>query len=472
MKQLALGLVPSQTPLRPLLWGLTLILALSSTAKIQLSENVLSRAAAMLAITENHRLELGPWKSLTVDWARTPEGSYFSNKAPGPILLGAVFFYPLYKAGKVFLNSLQLSDREKQKGTDILLTTILWILSLFLQLLPMVWFVSRTLILLQEKKAPLGALVFFLVGALFSNTGAFFLNSYFGHGFSLAATLGVFYFLLQRSFSKTGFFLGLAVMGDYSCFFLIPAVGVYLFVTEFRLVFNATGQVLKGLVFPMVLMGIYHWLCFGSPLALPQKFQNPSMVWDTGKQALWGVITFIPSNYTLWELTVGSRKGILVTQPYALMLLVLLGAAFPIWGFHKKLKENKIEMGLSLAALLFFAGVFCMNAGFNAWWGGGTPGPRYLSAAFVPLILAGSLMWSSWPKLIRSLLLAGLGIAFVFSLLSLAVGDLPSMEPLWSFMVWKLTDSKDWVYLNLRLIFFTGIVLFSAKRTQLSFSVS
>ena len=102
VKQLALGLVPSQTPLRPLLWGLTLILALSSTAKIQLSENVLSRAAAMLAITENHRLELGPWKSLTVDWARTPEGSYFSNKAPGPILLGAVFFILCIKQQKFF----------------------------------------------------------------------------------------------------------------------------------------------------------------------------------------------------------------------------------------------------------------------------------------------------------------------------------------------------------------------------------
>jgi len=78
------GLVPVTTPFRPLLWGLAFIIAFSATTKIQLSDNVLSRAAAMLALTENHQLQLGKWKALTVDWAQTPDGSYFSNKAPAP----------------------------------------------------------------------------------------------------------------------------------------------------------------------------------------------------------------------------------------------------------------------------------------------------------------------------------------------------------------------------------------------------
>jgi len=460
------GLVPVTTPFRPLLWGLAFIIAFSATTKIQLSDNVLSRAAAMLALTENHQLQLGKWKALTVDWAQTPDGSYFSNKAPGPSLLGVILFYPLYKIGKKLIKALPVEGEEKKTWNDLFLAGILWILSISLQVIPTLWILSRLLLLMKEKGVPSSGIFFFLVAALFANTGAFFLNSFFGHGFAMAASLGVLLFLYRRDFTSAGSWVGLAILGDYSCFFWIPALFVYLLVVTSKDFLKAAFQRAKGGALPMGVLGLYHWLCFGSPLALPQKFQNPSMVWETGQKALWGVITFIPSNYTLWELLVGSRKGILVTQPYILILIlgmaVFLGMVFGLGSWRSK----KEAVGFSIASLIFFAGIFCMNAGFNAWWGGGTPGPRYLSAAFVPLSFSGALLWNAWPKALRWSLWLGLGVAVLFSLLSLSVGDLPHMEPLWSYMVYHLTETQGFFYRDVKLIVFSLVALWSLFQTR------
>ena len=88
--------VPKETPCRHWILIFTFLLAILSN-RTGLNTNVMSRVALMLAISERQSFEISPWQSLTLDWAKTPNGRYYSNKAPGPSLLAAPFFAILYK---------------------------------------------------------------------------------------------------------------------------------------------------------------------------------------------------------------------------------------------------------------------------------------------------------------------------------------------------------------------------------------
>jgi hypothetical protein len=55
--------------------------------------NPASRLAVLESFAENHTVRIDGYESMTVDWARTPDGHYYSNKAPGPVMVALPFYW-------------------------------------------------------------------------------------------------------------------------------------------------------------------------------------------------------------------------------------------------------------------------------------------------------------------------------------------------------------------------------------------
>src|SRR3989338_7865785 len=60
--------------------------------------NTRSRLALLHSIKEDRTLRIDSYQHWTIDWARTPDGHYFSNKAPGPVFLALPFYWILDSA--------------------------------------------------------------------------------------------------------------------------------------------------------------------------------------------------------------------------------------------------------------------------------------------------------------------------------------------------------------------------------------
>ena len=69
-----------------------LFVALSLAVTQYGGENAKSRDAALRALTEAHTFSIDNYKEWTLDWAHAPNGHYYSNKAPGAVLLGLPMF--------------------------------------------------------------------------------------------------------------------------------------------------------------------------------------------------------------------------------------------------------------------------------------------------------------------------------------------------------------------------------------------
>jgi hypothetical protein len=165
---------------------------------------------------------------------------------------------------------------------------------------------------------------------------------------------------------------------------------------------GTVGEISAGGLIPGALFAWYHAVCFGNPFYLPMKFANPE---------LQGKFSPVPSLQVLYELTVGPRRGVLPTQPW--LVISGIAAAAMSWSEAKFLRWRPLTI-LAMGGLL---GLLWMNAGFEGWHGGGTPGPRYMCVVF-PIfgILAGAVLDQS-RRPMQLLLWSALAAAVVFRML-------------------------------------------------------
>src|SRR5688572_23679361 len=76
---------------RLLPWALAFLL-INLAVKHDGGVNAASRWLAMRSMCEQGTFTIDHRIEGTIDWARTPDGHYYSNKAPGPMLLGLPAF--------------------------------------------------------------------------------------------------------------------------------------------------------------------------------------------------------------------------------------------------------------------------------------------------------------------------------------------------------------------------------------------
>src|SRR3989344_1218665 len=215
--------------------------------------NARSRFASLRAITETHSFKINNYIDWTIDWSQTPDGNYYSNKAPGGMFLALPAFFLLDTITKSFDKNLDEKGRRPAPG--YLHKTIL---SFLMQIIPFI-----VLILLWSKMIPLlPAQHFLAIAAFFGTTTSIMMNSYFGHGLAGTCLLAMSYFLYKENFFYVGLFYGLTLLTDYITGILI----LPLFITALlfsKNYYNTFKNILVGGIAPGILWICYHWICFG-----------------------------------------------------------------------------------------------------------------------------------------------------------------------------------------------------------------
>jgi hypothetical protein len=393
------------------------------------STNPLSRWTAMAAMTEDGTPRIDSYYTATIDWARTPDGHYFSNKAPGPMLLGEPIF--------AYLDAWQTrgvpnrDDRDRIRymkcgGNLRLLSLIFQIVPLFLLSLWMMKF-------LEKSGASRAARTVAFLALLFGNTACIFLNQYFGHGCAAVCALALYLAVLSDRVMLSAFFFGLGMLCEYSgALLFFPLLPIW--ISSFRRS-GARGRWLLnfvgGAITPAVAWVAYHSYCFGSPFRIPNQFQNPLFVEQATDRVNVGGIFFLPSWEAVWGLTLGDQRGLLFTQPWALFLLVGLLALKPL---RQKVFSRSQYTAIGLP-LVFFALLFLMNSAFGGWHGGGTSGPRYLSAGLVLLAPVLGLLWDKLTPVFQNIGwgLVGISVCFQLVFMSVYLALANPGIPLWKF---------------------------------------
>ena len=392
-----------------------LFVVLATTVDNHNDANPNSRYALLMAIAEDHSLAIDAYWSSTCDWSRTPDGHYYSNKAPGPTLMALPFYLPMDAMVVAHAKDRKTRDARRIDARD----SLLHYLSIAMQAIPFALLVLVAADMLAARGVSRPAIELAALAMLFGNTASLLMNTFFGHGVAAVLTLGIALALLKRRYAVAGLLFGLDVLSDYGSALFFPILVVPLLASDWTDWRTGLRRVLRfalGGLGPFVVFAAYHWLCFGGPLTLPNKFMNPVFV-EKGGRALWGVIDFLPNPRVAYALLFGAGRGLLVTQPWVL----LLGALLLLLSWRKRRWPDQ-RMAAARAVLpLAFGGLavlFLMTASFGGWHGGVCPGPRYLSAIFPVIGLALGLSYDSFSRPLRiALWLSVLPAIVLFSII-------------------------------------------------------
>jgi hypothetical protein len=302
-----------------------LFLAIQCLVNLQGYDNANSRWATLLAMVEDHSFSIDQYHPYTIDWAKTPNGRYYSNKAPGPALLGYPLFWVMDKISTHGIKGRWLRDQQRLADQS----KTMHILSVVTQAIPYALVVFLLVAALQRLGFSLRALHLTTLALLFGNTASLFMNIYFGHGMTAMFVLAMLLALHQNRLWLVGLFFGLATLCDYSAVLFLPPL-LWAIWRLRGLSLPRIDRFILGGILPAALFAGYHIICFGSPFALPNKFQNPDFV-DVPSHLpnLWGVLRLLPRPEVIFNLLWGPERGLLYTQPWVLLCVLLF--PFLLW---------------------------------------------------------------------------------------------------------------------------------------------
>jgi hypothetical protein len=146
-----------------------------------------------------------------------------------------------------------------------------------------------------------------------------------------------------------------------------------------------------------------------------------------------------PDGIILLKLCFGQRRGILFTQPW-----VWVSAAAMGWvGIQRKQRLGREIQALAIFAFGGLAGLLWMNAGFNGWHGGGSPGPRYLSIIFPMIAVLTGFLFDRVGLWMKALLWVTLGVSIVYRLIAYSVeGFAPAEDKVWPYVIHSLFHNR------------------------------
>ncbi len=420
----------------------------------------MSRYAALVALKEDRALEIDRYVDeyrWTIDWARTPDDHVYSNKAPGPVFVA----YPLFWVWDE-LTTWGLETREQRDQRRFYLRhAALFGLSFLFQVFPMILLVLLWEERLRRKGFSRTAIQVFAVGALFAQTSAIFMNTFFGHGVSAWLALLAFYFASDMGRHRNSIYLGLtlgwAIACDYTAALLVPGAFILAWSQldpEKRSWDSMKSRVAGlglGLLVPLSLLANYQKKAFGSSWTLPQRYQNPAFVdlTDPDNQ-LWGIFS-LPKWSSAIELLVGPSRGILWTQPW---VFIVIGLIILAW---RRGQAWRLGSTFPQQVLLTFGLFLIMNSSFGAWHAGSSAGPRYLSQALILFALLLPDLWEQAQLLTKRLLLVGLGVGVLLLLVAYSSFiTAPVGQGIWSYYAEEYFRSNEsmvfWVRLAVCLL--------------------
>ncbi len=319
----------------------------------------------------------------TGDWAHA-NGHYYSNKAPGSMLLGAFAYAPLYWSERAILGH----TPGPRLQTFNFWWVNFWCSAVPTALLAMVFYLLLKAHGLAEHRALFWSLSLVLTTPLWPYAGAMW-----GHNLAALFLALAFFFACHPQTDGrediyppilVGLFAGLAVVTDYLAIAAIPCFALYfLFRKRWK---DLLGYAAGGII-PLFLYCFYHWKCFGNPFLPATFFNNPGFL---DAAATGGIVAGFNTN-VLVRLLIGMPHGLFWCAPLCI---------FAIPGFFALWRRGSEHRALAILAASWFVISLVLNASFNGWHGGSGVGPRYLLPAFPAwaFLAAGAPLKSTWQR--------------------------------------------------------------------------
>jgi len=328
--------------------------------------NINSRLGLVKAIVEEKRLTIDSYHEgeLKTNDKAFFNGHYYSDKAIGTSLLGAVVYAPIYL----------ITRRPLPTELFIMLTTVLAVSIPCALLAPLIYSISIRIV--KEKWIALSiALLVSLGTPFFPYAGAFY-----GHSLAGVLAFSVFFLWIevnqldaQATSSRillSGFLIGWMVLTEYTTLLIaIPLIGYMIGVIYVKRIswdWKTVCLFLAGGMVPLILLLLYNWLSFGSPLTLGYANEYLSGFRELHSEGLMGIGW--PNFVTLIYMTVHPMMGLFVQSP---VLLFFVG------GLVVMLRERRLWVEL-LFLILTILVYFLVVSGFRLWWGGDAFTVRHL----------------------------------------------------------------------------------------------
>ncbi|MBS3055141.1 MAG: glycosyltransferase family 39 protein [Candidatus Aenigmarchaeota archaeon] len=328
------------------------------------------------AIVDEHRFEINSFANQTSDRAYF-NGNYYSDKAPLTAVIGipsyalskslfpnyvnTTFYYPFFQNNETSIFV------YKDPGIFTYFSMILFTLStsvllsslsviLFYRILQNYFKDQKTILLLSFIFAFATMIFPYSLSVSVLPTAMFFL-------------LLSFYFILKEKNNRTnlifaGIFLGLSFTADYTIVVLFLFFFAYLVATKKTL----TKILLFALSFVASLLPLmtYNYILLGTPFTFMQKYMDEQVFSTVPKEILDNYGFLYPNLGVIFQILIGSYRGIFFYYPILLLSFV---------GLFYMRKNFKIDM---ILFLLIFFGYVIFNSARVTWHGGYTFGPRYL----------------------------------------------------------------------------------------------
>ena len=327
-------------------------------------DNSKSRFFLISSIVDFKTLDIDAYHAWTQDKSYY-NGHYYSNKAPGGPLLGV----PVYWILTWFKNNtdppLSLSDRYIIR----LVTTAIpfAITGILLFRIGFAWCNSERRALLMVLAYSFGSIAF-QHSTLFS-----------GHQLAASFSFFSFYLIYSLSAAKTekdtilkksicafsaGLFAGIGALADYTAMFLAVIISLYVLisVTEKRYLLLFFG----GGFICIIILTLYNYSCFGSIFSLSYGHQATEAFKKGSESGFLGVS--IPDPKALFQILFSPSHGLFFIMPVFIYSIVGFCYLFQ--------KKEFTREGLILLSIV--TGYLAINAGFYAWHGGWSFGPRYI----------------------------------------------------------------------------------------------
>ena len=335
-----------------------------------------SRIGLIFAIVQEGRLTIDSYYNnegtKTIDRAFY-NGHYYTDKAIGTSILGALFYAPMYWLMKL-------------TGHELGLLRIKYFLTLLVVGLPSAFAGSLVYVLCEtisgsRLRAYLATLAVTL-GTMCLPFSAIF----FGHQFAAALLFCSFFLIFQLKLKLDlrqkrgylfliGFLLGSAFLTEYTTPVIILPLGLYyLYILRerwsFRWILSTIMPPALGGSIPIGILMVYNTLCFGNPFSI--GYEHLANQYQAAmSQGFLGISW--PRLNVLFYLTFHPAYGLFWQSPVLLMALV---------GFYFLWRDQRYRLEGIIVMLAFFS-YLLINSGYYMWWGGASFGPRHL----IPMLL-------------------------------------------------------------------------------------
>jgi len=324
-------------------------------------------------------------------------GHYYSDKAVGPAVVGAILYLPIHWMNQVFnLGSPAASE-------TILTYLVIGIPSAFAGSLIYIlcWYLSRS-----RFRAYLVTLAITL-GTLYFPYGITFFSHQFTSSLLFSAFFLIFFLKEKPEKWKTwysflvGSLLGWAMISDFQATIIVIALVSYYFCILWR---NRTFRHFLSIIWPIIGGSIplmlqlgYNKLCFGNFFAMGYINDSDPSFHSAFSQGFMGIQW--PNLQAIYYMTLHPTMGIFWQSPVLILSIV---GAFLIFLKHRYRAE-------AILAIAIICSYIIILSGFYSWWGGFAVGPRYIIPIlpFFCIFLAFIPKRLTWPLIVLSLISFG-----------------------------------------------------------------